>query len=354
MDQWRPFVLALYYHTNPESEPDATQFYRVLETIEKLNLRRLLISERPNIFSEVFIEAVEEFNLAPTADATPDSVYEASREYLITEMRSSTPTLFGDRFIDTVVQTQSWSTGTARLLFGKMAQDHFDEGSRAVERELNMGNTHLEHVLPQTPVSDPEDPTWLREFFKLGSDPDIEIASEIERYIQLIQRSDLDEEEERVKDNISEFITQGFIDDVGNFLLLRDTDNIGASNRPLAEKMTQYYSEIDGFASIYPNRYFTAEYGDLDRDKLDRLRDQHNGGDVSDVDRDVVAYFDSFWTYESLQDRRIDLLLDILMTLSFDSVDDEFGIASNPEVVRREIKEKTDQEFEKRLSVRSL
>ena len=135
----------------------------------------------------MFIEAVEEFNLAPTAEGTPDSVYEDAREFLITEMRSSAPTLFGDRFIDTVVQTQSWSTGTARLLFRKMAQDHFDKGSRAVERELNMGNTHLEHVLPRSPGSDPEDPTWLREFFKLESDPDIEIASRIERYVQLTE-----------------------------------------------------------------------------------------------------------------------------------------------------------------------
>jgi len=354
MDQWRPFVLALYYHTNPESERDATQFYRVLETIEKLNLRRLLVSERPNIFREVFIEAVEEFNLAPTADVTPDSVYEDAQEYLITEMRSSTPTLFGDRFIDTVVQTQSWSTGTARLLFGKMAQDHFDEGSHAVERELNMGNTHLEHVLPQSPVSDPEDPTWLREFFKLDSDPDIEIASEIERYIQLIQRSDLNEEEERVKDNISEFIMQGFIDDIGNFLLLRDSDNIGASNRPLAEKMIKYYSEIDGFASIYPNRYFTAEYGNVERESLDLLRGQHDGSDLSNVNVEVVAYFNSFWTYETMQDRRVELLLDILTTLGFDSFKNEFGIESDQKEVRQEIREKTDQEFEKRLSVRSL
>jgi len=217
-----------------------------------------------------------------------------------------------------------------------------------------MGNIHLEHVLPQTPVSDPEDPTWLREFFKLDSEPDIEIASEIERYIELVQRSDLDEEEERLKDNISEFITQGFIDDIGNFLLLRDTDNIGASNRPLAEKMTQYYSEIDGFASIYPNRYFTAEYGNVDRDSLDKLREQHDCGDVSNVDADVVAYFNSFWTYETLQDRRIELLLDILSTLGFDSFEDEFGIESDQEEVRHEIREKTDQEFEKRLSVRSL
>jgi len=214
MDQWRPFVLALYYHTNPESEREAAQFYRVLETIEKLNLRRLLISERPSIFREVFIEAVEEFNLAPTADATPDSVYEASR---VSHHRDAF--LYADAVRRPVHRygrpDAVLSTGTARLLFGKIAQDHFDDSSRAVERDLNMGNIHLEHVLPQTPVSDPEDPTWLREFFKLDSEPDIEIASEIERYIELVQRSDLDEEEERLKDNISEFITQGFIDDIG-------------------------------------------------------------------------------------------------------------------------------------------
>lgn len=157
-----------------------------------------------------------------------------------------------------------------------------------------------------------------------------------------------------MKDNISEFITQGFIDDIGNFLLLRDSDNIGASNRPLAEKMIKYYSEIDGFASIYPNWYFTAEYGNVERESLDLLREQHDGGDLSNVDAEVVAYFNSFWTYETLQDRRIELLLDILTTLGFDSFEDEFGIESDQEGVRQEIREKTDQEFEKRLSVRSL
>jgi len=156
MDQWRPFVLALYYHTNPESEREAAQFYRVLETIEKLNLRRLLISERPSIFSARSSSRPSRSLTSHQLPMPPQIVYTRLREYLITEMRSSTPTLFGDRFIDTVVQTQSWSTGTARLLFGKIAQDHFDDSSRAVERDLNMGNIHLEHVLPQTPVSDPK------------------------------------------------------------------------------------------------------------------------------------------------------------------------------------------------------
>jgi len=192
MDQWRPFVLALYYHTNPESERDAAQFYRVLETIEKLNLRRLLISERPSIFRGVH-RAPSRSSISHQPWTPLQTVCTRLLEYLITEMRSSTPTLFGDRFIDTVVQTQSWSTGTARLLFGKIAQDHFDDGGRAVEQDLNMGNIHLEHVLPQTPLATRRPNTWLREFFKLDSEPDIEIASEIERYIELVQRSDLDE-----------------------------------------------------------------------------------------------------------------------------------------------------------------
>ncbi len=67
-----------------------------------------------------------------------------------------------------------------------------------------------------------------------------------------------------------------------------------------------------------------------------------------------MAYFNSFWTYETLQDRRIELLLDILTTLGFDSFEDEFGIESDQDEVRQEIREKTDQKFEKRLSVRSL
>ncbi|MCW8173743.1 DUF1524 domain-containing protein [Natrialba swarupiae] len=102
--------------------------------------------------------------------------------------------------------------------------------------------------------------------FKLDSEPDIEIASEIKRYIELVQRSDLDEGATE-RQHLGVHHT-GFIDDIGNFLLLRDSDNIGASNRPLAEKVTKYYTEIDGFASIYPNRYFTAEYGNVDREPL--------------------------------------------------------------------------------------
>jgi hypothetical protein len=64
------------------------------------------------------------------------------------------------------------------------------------------------------------------------------------------------------------------------------------------------------------------------------------------VDADVVAYFNSFWTYTALQNRRIEFLLEILTTLGFDLCEDEFGIEFDQEVVRQEIREKTDKEFE--------
>jgi uncharacterized protein with ParB-like and HNH nuclease domain len=354
MNQWRPFVLALYYHTNPDSKHEAERFYNVLDTIEKLNLRRLLASENSTIFRGVFIDAVEEFNLSPIDENSTSEVYRESQQFLINQMRSSSSSLFGDRFIDILAQSQSWNPETARLLFGKTAQMHFDENDSAVEQQLNMSNIHLEHVLPQTPVDDDTDPIWLRKFFKLNESPDTDIANRIERYIELVQTDDLTDEEDRLKDSIFEFIKQRFIDDIGNFILLRDSDNISASNRPFAEKVPEYYSEIEGYASIYPNRYFTAEYGDFDRDKLDRLREQHDEGGIVNVDDEVVTYFNSFWNYEALQERRIDLLLDILGTLQFDNTDDEFGIKSDIKQVRQDISRKTEQEFEKRLSVRSI
>ena len=356
MDQWRPFVLALYHHTDPDSRADAADFYDLLDTIEKLNFRRLLASERPNVFQEVFIDAVHEFGLAPGTNEPPSDPYTPSKQYLIEQLRSSAPRLFGDRFVDIITQMPSWSTKSAKLLFGKIAHHQFREEDDVLERRLNMSSIHLEHILPQTPIDDPEDPVWLRNFFRLEL-ADTELATDIETYIDFAQRETLDEEEERLKDNISEFITQRFIDDIGNFLLLRDSDNIRASNRPLAEKLPQYYRNVDGFTSIHPNRYFTPDEGPIDRDRLDELLEQHQ--QVADeereaIDEELLEEFNSLWTYETLQERRVDLLLDVLDILQFDVMSDEFGLESDEDAVSEEIRRKSEEEFEKRLSARPM
>lgn len=356
MDQWRPLALALYYYTDASSESQATRFHQVLDTIEKLNFRRLLMSERPNIFQNVFIEAVHKLGLSPSSEDTVTDPYAASIEYLIDDTHSSNAELFGEQFLVGLVQSKLGSTSTAKLLFRRITNAHFKNEDEYVERRLNADDLHLEHVLPQTPVSSSGDATWLREFFRLDR-ADTELTSRIRHYIDLERRDDLKEQETRPKENISEFITQQFINDIGNFLLLRSEDNIGASNNPLVEKLPKYHKESKDFASIYPNRYFTADEGPIDRTNLERLlrcHEEADGGETVAIDEDLREYFNSFWTYESLKDRRVSLLLDILETLQFESRPDEFGLASDRERVVREVREKTVDEFERRISVRSL
>ncbi|MFP8890624.1 DUF262 domain-containing protein [Natrialbaceae archaeon A-CW2] len=357
MNQWRPFILALYYHTATESNASGEQLYEVLDTVEKLNFRRLLVGEDPNIFQEIFIETIHRFSLSPEME-NRENVYDDSRRYLIDEMRSSNPSMFSDRFVDIVTQAQAWNPQNVKLLFGKIANVHFREDGMYVERRLNMDSIHLEHVLPQSLIHNADNPIWLTEFFQLEED-EVEITEAIRTYIELCRRddNDLSEDERQRRDSIEEFITQRFVNDLGNFLLLRDSDNIRASNLPLAEKMPQYFDTGKDFRSIHPNRYFTETEGVVDREKLKDLLEQSRAvqqGERDEIDPMLADYFNSLWTYEALQDRRIGLLEDMLDIVEFEQLDDEFGIASDLHGVREQIRRQTDREFEKRLSLRSL
>ncbi|WP_142860316.1 DUF262 domain-containing protein [Salinigranum halophilum] len=356
MNQWRPFVLALYHHTVTDPTASGEQLYEALDAVEKLNFRRLLVGEDPNIFQEIFIETVHRFSLSPEKEDR-ENVYGDSCRYLIDEMRSSNPSMFSDRFVDIVTQAQAWNPQTAKLLFGKVANEHFREDGMYVERRLNMGSIHLEHVLPQSLIHDVDNPIWLTEFFQL-EDNEVEIAEAIQTYIKLCRRDgELDEDKRQRRDNIKEFISQRFVNDLGNFLLLRDSDNIKASNLHLAEKMPQYFDTGEDFRSILPNRYFTETEGVVDRDKLESLLEQSQAikaGERDQIDSALADYFNSLWTYEALQDRRIGLLEDTLDIVEFDQLDDEFGLASDRDGVREQIRTQTEGEFVKRLSLRSL
>lgn len=357
MNQWRPFILALYHHTVTDSIASGEQLYDVLDTVEKLNFRRLFVGEDPNIFQEIFIETVHRFSLSPELEDR-ENIYEDSCRYLIDEMRSSNPLMFTDRFVDFITQAQAWNPQNAKLLFGKIANEHFREDGIYVERRLNTGSIHLEHVLPQSLIHDVDDPIWLTEFFQLDND-EVEIADAIRTYIELYHRDDdeLSEEQRQRRDSIEESITQRFVNDLGNLLLLRDSDNIKASNLPLAEKMPQYFDTGEDFRSIHPNRYFTETEGVVDRVKLEDLLEQSRAvqrGDRDEIDSTLADYFNSLWTYEALQDRRVGLLEDTLDIVEFKQLDDEFGLSSDRTDIRQQIRSQTEREFEKRLSGGSL
>lgn len=351
--QWHPLILSLYYETSTTPEGNAKKFYDVLETTEKLIIRRLIIEANPNIFNNVFIDGAHQFQIARNGGEDP---YKSARQHIVDVVQSNSSQLFADSFVDIMAQKYDWDTTYAKILFEKVSNQKFRERPAAVGRELDMDQLHLEHILPKNLVRESGDTTWPTQFFKLD-DEKSDITDEVKTYIELATADDLEDEEEQRMKEIESYLTDRFINDIGNYLLLRDSNNISASDQPLADKLPNYYSEPDDFRDIHVNRYFTPENPDFDEGKLEALLEQSRevtSGRRNHVDNELVDHFNGFWTYESLQDRRIDLIIDILESLSFDEIDDEFGLKSGFEEVRAYIEDQTSEEFEKRLSMRSL
>jgi uncharacterized protein with ParB-like and HNH nuclease domain len=354
-EQWHPLILELYRYADENDEGE--ELYRTLETVEDLALRRLFAGVDARVFEGIFIEAVHRFRgISPEADDEGVG-HEEVRRYLIDELQTEAPDMFGDRFLDTITQRQSWDPADAKLVLGKIANEWFRKEGYAVDRRLKMENIHLEHVFPQTFINDIDNPVWLTEFFKLD-ESSADITDEIKEYIELERKpqDELSESEIRRRDDIENFITNRFVDDIGNYLLLSDKDNIRASNLPFGDKMMDYYNNEEDFEIIRPNRYFTQRNPSIDDEYHDRLtksvgESEEDGGDIEE---EVMEHFNSFWTYERMEKRRVGVLIDVLEHLGLDEVEDEFGLESNPEGVRKRIEQKTDEEFRNRMSLRSF
>jgi uncharacterized protein with ParB-like and HNH nuclease domain len=357
--QWHPLILYTYHYTVNEPSGDAKQFYKLLEATEKLNIRRLLVGSNPNIFENIFVRAAHEFK--NKAESSSEDPYTQTRNYMIETMQSNASQLFSDELVDRLSQADSWNENYAKLIFEKISNQKFRDSPGAVDREVNLKNTHLEHILPQDLIWGSGDDTWPREFFKLDRES-MNIGQEVESYISLINKeqddeAELSDEQIQRKEEIKSFLQQRFINDIGNYLLLNASDNISASNRPLSEKIPRYYNDSDDFTGIHVNRYLTTENEDLDRKKLNRILSQAEKVDSvnrESIDDELKSYFDGFWTVNKLKQRRVQLILDILEILSFKELDDEFGLRTECKQVEERVRQQTEEEFEKRLSMRSL
>lgn len=351
--QWHPLILLLYYETATTPEGDDEKFYDVLDTVEKLNIRRLLIDANPNLLETVFIEGAHQFQRTRSEGGDP---YEATRQHIVEVVQSNSSQLFADSFVDILAQKYDWDTRYAKTIFAKISNQKFRERPGAVGRELDMEQVHLEHVLPKNLVRRSGDKTWPTQFFKLNEERS-DITEKVKTYIKLATANELDKEEKQQMAEVKSYLTERFINDIGNYLLLRDTDNISASDRPLADKLPEYYTDPNDFQEIYVNRYFTTDNPGIEDKKLNDLlvqSEQVETGSRDSVDSELVEHFNAFWTYETIQDRRVNLIVDMLEILAFEEIDDEFNLESDPKTVYHSIDEQTHEAFKKRLSMRSL
>lgn len=351
--QWHPLILSLYYETATTPEGDDEKFYNVLDTVEKLNIRRLLIDANPNVLENVFIDGAHQFQRTREDGGNP---YEATRRHVVNVVQSNSSQLFADSFVDILAQKYDWDTTYVKSLFAKISNQKFRERPGAVGRELDMEQIHLEHVLPKNLVRRSGETKWPTQFFKLDEERS-DITEKVETYIDLATANELENEEAQRMNEIESYLKERFINDIGNYLLLQDTNNLSASDQPFADKLPAYYNDPDDFKKIHVNHYFTTDNQNLDENRLEELLEQSeevDTGSRNSVDSELVEHFNSFWTYETLQDRRVDLIMDVLEVLVFDEIDDEFNLESDPEAVSCHIQEQTNEAFERRLSMRSL
>lgn len=139
-----------------------------------------------------------------------------------------------------------------------MTHEHYRKTGGNLERTLDMSGIHIEYVLPQTPVSDSDDPVWLPKFFS-PAETDEKLVESVNRCLELENRkqsdteADVNEEEEK------------------NGRRSRDTSNTGLSmgsaiscysawvttfERAIVHSLRnypQYYNDVDEFTSIHQN-----------------------------------------------------------------------------------------------------
>lgn len=298
-EQWRPLVLSVYGEVkNTGTVAQERYFLRLLRLIESLSFRVSLTNVYPSVQDSIYISACKSFR----ANGFDDSIFEE----VVNEMSRRAGQLFEDQLVDSLVEEFSWNTRTARVLLWKVTADTFYDEATSVTHRLNPDHIHCEHVLPQTPLlGDNADDryAWLRSFFQTHQRGDVE-----DLVAHLISTAE--------KDDQLEGIAEYFVNDIGNMVLLESEENLSLQNNVFSTKLLAY-NQTQGFNIIPPNQYFTPEDGVIGRERLEGLRDERT---------DDIDYFDSFWTYERLTDRKKDLIRQIVESLAFDEIrPEEFG-----------------------------
>lgn len=241
---WQPFLLRAYQEAKKEDVNQDSKLYEYLEIIESLTIR-FSTGVDVNVKNETYADAIEEFDDEPFSDDV--------KETLIETPKSEAKDLFGDRFLNRMVELNWTSDKNAKQLLRKIASDKFiEEGKDAsVIQRLNVDDNivHLEHILPKSPLlssGSSDKYEWFKSFFK--TDEDTEIGDLVESLI-----------DEGYDDELESLAEDYYIYDLANMILLQYETNLSIGNKPFGEKLIKY-SLTDQFGEIEPNKFIDSEF----------------------------------------------------------------------------------------------
>jgi hypothetical protein len=270
--QWRPLALACYAAVRRDEVNNDEFLLGALERIENLTLRQVLLGLNPNRMERIYAAVTHEFG----GDLRFDI-----EGALAEAFRGEYSTAHGRDFAAALIEETDFSSIHAKVLLRRVtAQRDFSDGMLA--KKFRQAETHLEHVIPQSPIINGDDDKywWMEDFFKHSGVPDLDALIQ-----QLIQN----QEDDRLTDMMERY----FIEDIGNMCLLYRYDNMSISNSPLHEKLPAYLMS-DGFSEVQVNGFFHDLRGtDIDVEilkdllRLTRVRSEMNGDNWQELCEDI-------------------------------------------------------------------
>lgn len=265
--QWRPFALRLYIDLTSGSAIVSPAFFRdMLRRIENIMMRNSFATGAATAIDTTFIGACLEYNNQSIPDFDNIDEYENKDEDWMEsdEFSNNTRQIMEAHLVNHSSWNQISGTDIVRNMHGtswkspklvlqllarRNLADEIAHGG-AIERAktLDFSDTELEHVLPEEPRIDSNDPrspsnvarplNWYCDFFQLEDEEGREQWHNIaEKYDDLTEKSDPKAEEYERLRNLAEHI----INDIGNQILLENGPNNALRNTQFSVKGLGYY-----------------------------------------------------------------------------------------------------------------
>jgi len=237
--QWRALAFLAYSEVEGLGAGPQRKFVEILQTIESLTFRQVLLGLNANSMERIYQAGVR---------ALKDHDLDAVIPALVGGFRESYPNAMGQTFALSFIQSISHSSRHLRALYWRVTTSN-DRHKGIFKNEIDMSSTHVEHVLPQTPLLSGDEQhryTWPEAFFSAGVDEDV-----TEFIGELIG--------EGADDTLGGLMEAVAIDDYANVCLLRDEVNERIQNSPFDVKVP-HYMLTPGFNLATVNSYLTVEY----------------------------------------------------------------------------------------------
>ncbi|QCJ47240.1 DUF262 domain-containing protein [Haloprofundus sp. MHR1] len=321
-EQWIPFQLLLYNElASGDSDVDPSVVATMLDVTENIMLRYSLTNARATAIDTTFTTSCVNYNKKKIPnDVRAHLGYSESDSFSSVDTDLLTELLLHPTKLDQISQAEleqallyksAWPSLHSLLL--RISRENMrnaeDAGRRSTQSsiKLRQGELQEEHILPQTPkLSDSDDKkAWLEYFLRHEredtdnsddstenddqEDENAESEGVLPSWLSTedLEQCDLDDED----DLILERITERFIEETGNRMLINGTVNNRIKNSTFSLKLAFYY--LSSYKDLDDMGEFLADLDNLEATEeefVTLIEEFSDLGELSDGELEILLY----------------------------------------------------------------